>query len=471
MNTEDDAPPPAISVLDRGPQLMVIPSAGGATHALTNLRGGGGTEMMKAIKTALGPPFNDERIRIVSFVTDGYIGNDFAILDEIQKTAGTTRVFPFGIGNSVNRFLIEGMAREGRGEAEIVPLASDGDQAAERFYERVHSPVLTDITVETQGVELDNIYPNPELIPDLFSAKPLVLTGQYTGAGSGSIIVRGNTAAGPFERTIDVSLPKRNLEHDVLAALWARKKIDGLMAQDLQGLQRGTVNENVKKQITQLGIEFDLMTQFTSFVAVEERVVNENGTPKTVDVPVEMPDGVSYEGVFGDKRVLAEGATVGRGVAFKTMAQAMPAPAAPRRESISRRRGGFGARTDNISADAVAGEPVKPSEEEQRMDGDKKDANEQKAHPKLAPVLQQLLANPPQGNYRQGDIEVQNGAVKVYIHLATLGDTQLQALRALGIDIESVLRSNKIVLAEVPLAKLRKVADLAFVTKITPPTF
>src|SRR3990172_4071398 len=105
--------------------------------------------MMPAIRTALEHQNDPERLRVVCFMTDGYIGNDMEILDAVQKNARQARVFAFGIGNSVNRFLIEGRAREGRGAAEIVALESESDAAAERFFERVHAPILTDIHIET----------------------------------------------------------------------------------------------------------------------------------------------------------------------------------------------------------------------------------------------------------------------------------------------------------------------------------
>ena len=80
--------------------------------------------------------------------------------------------------------------------------------------------------------------------------------------------------------------------------LWARSRVDHLMQSDWAGLRSGQVNDQLKQQITALGVEYRLLTQFTSFVAVEELVVNEGGQQRTVRVPVEMPEGVSYEGVF-----------------------------------------------------------------------------------------------------------------------------------------------------------------------------
>ncbi|MGB5053649.1 MAG: VIT and VWA domain-containing protein, partial [Nitrospirales bacterium] len=150
---------------------------------LASRSGGGGTEMMKAIRAALEPSDSQEHVRIVCFMTDGYIGNDRAILGEVQKHPNA-RVFSFGIGSSVNRFLLDRMAEEGRGEVEYVGLNDDGSAAARRFHERVQHPLLTDLSVDWDGVDVAEVY--PKRLPDLFSAKPLVLTGRYTTPGKGT---------------------------------------------------------------------------------------------------------------------------------------------------------------------------------------------------------------------------------------------------------------------------------------------
>jgi hypothetical protein len=128
------------------------------------------------------------------------------------------------------------------------------------------------------------------------------VTGRYAKPGKRTIQLRGKVAGRSIRRDIDVELKADESKHDVLATLWARRRVEELTSQDFQGIQYGRPNEAVKEQITQLGLEFRLMTQFTSFVAVEQKVVNENGQVRRVDVPVEMPDGVSYSGVYGQDR-------------------------------------------------------------------------------------------------------------------------------------------------------------------------
>jgi Ca-activated chloride channel homolog len=269
-----------------------------AQSFLASRQGSGGTEMMKAIRAALAPSGEQNHVRIVCFMTDGYVGNDMEIISEIQKHPNA-RVFAFGIGSSPNRFLLDKMAEHGRGEVEYVTLEDEGSAAARRFHERVRNPLLTDIEIDWAGLPVADVY--PKRLPDLFSAKPLILTGRYKSSARGAIRLRGNLAGQNFVKEIPVELPESQTEHDSMATLWARTRIDDLMSQDYAGIQNGNPQPDVREAITQLGLEYRLMTQFTSFVAVEEMTITEGGQPRRIDVPVDMPEGVSHEGVFGDE--------------------------------------------------------------------------------------------------------------------------------------------------------------------------
>jgi Ca-activated chloride channel family protein len=253
---------------------------------LDSMQGGGGTEMMKAIKTALDPSDSQTHIRVVCFMTDGYVGNEEEIIAEIQRHPNA-RVFSFGIGSSVNRYLLDKMAEAGEGEVEYVALTDDGSKAAKKFHERVRAPLLTDLSIDWNGLPVDDLYPNK--LTDLFSAKPVIVSGRYTKGASGVIRLKGKVAGQPYSREIAVNLPETEAANDVLATLWARKRVDGLM------MKRGTTGADAAKiddEITNLGLEFRLLTDKTSFVAVEDRVVNRNGKPVTVQVPVAVPEGV-----------------------------------------------------------------------------------------------------------------------------------------------------------------------------------
>lgn len=268
-----------------------------AKQLLDGKRGDGGTEMMKAILAALADTDSQDHIRIVCFLTDGFVGNEMEIVGEIQRHP-KARVFSFGIGNSVNRFLLDKMAEQGRGEAEYVFLnrgdkkdAEAAADAAKRFYERVRAPLLTDISVDWNGLPVEDVY--PKRLPDLFSAKPLFITGRYTGAASGVMRLRGKAAGADFLREISVDLPESEERHDALASLWARTRIDDLMAQDYRGLQTGAVRKDVEEEITRLGLDYRLMTQFTSFIAVDEAVTAPGEEAERFAVPMAAPNGMT----------------------------------------------------------------------------------------------------------------------------------------------------------------------------------
>ena len=265
---------------------------------IDTLEGAGGTEMMKAIESALGDDHDPNKVRMVCFLTDGYVGNDLEIVAAVKKHAGTTRVFSFGIGTSVNRFLLDSMAQAGRGEACYVLSHEAAKKTADKFYERIDAPVLTDIILDFGNLAVEEVF--PQRIEDLFAAKPVVIKGRYIKGSSGTIKLKGRTAAGAYQREIAVNFPEHNPDNRVLASQWARAKVGHLMMQDMAGAQREQMKPEVKEQIVKLGIDYHLMTQFTSFVAVEERRTTEGGAPRTILVPVEMPEGVSYSGNFGD---------------------------------------------------------------------------------------------------------------------------------------------------------------------------
>jgi Ca-activated chloride channel homolog len=264
--------------------------------------GGHGTEMMKAIRAALAPSDSQDHLRIVVFLTDGYVGNDMEIISEVQKHPNA-RVFAYGIGSSVNRFLLDKMAEAGCGEVEYVSAKEDEKEAkaaANRLYERLRAPLLTDISIDFGSLPVAEVY--PQKIRDLFSARPVIITGRYTAGAEGTIRLKGKRAGEPYVREIPVSFPALQSNNPAVASLWAREKIDDLMSQDWNGAQQGEMKKDLREQITNIGLEYRLMTQFTSFVAVEERVVTEGGQPKRIQVPVELPEDVQYEEGWSDKR-------------------------------------------------------------------------------------------------------------------------------------------------------------------------
>jgi len=258
------------------------------------LHGSGGTMMIEGIKACLDYPHVPERQRIVFFMTDGKIGNDSQILAAIKEKVGNTRLFSFGVGSSTNRSLLERMAQVGRGTAQYIRQDQDAQPVITDMLSRISKPYLTDVEIDWGGLAVGDVYPNP--IPDLYSAQPLILFARYDGAGEAAVTLRGRINGGPYEERIWITLPDWNPDNGSLASVWAREKIKYLMLEQLGGRMR-----SIEEEVTNLALEYNLMSQYTSFVAVDEVIPEGSDTtlPRTIAIPVPMPDGVSFTGVFG----------------------------------------------------------------------------------------------------------------------------------------------------------------------------
>ena len=270
-----------------------------ATAFVEGMQANGGTHIREGAVAALAGQNDPERLRLVVFNTDGYVGDEALILDTIQKNRDRARMFTFGIGNSVNRYLIEQMAFEGKGDAEFVTLAEGANGAVDRFIARTRSPILTDVTAEFQGVDVQDAL--PRAIPDVFSEKPVVITGRYAAPGKGKLTLSGKLGGQAWSKVIDLDFPA-NASAPALESLWARQRVDELTRRNYLAAAYPEASRVSNEDIVKVALEFGIMTQFTSFVAVEKRVVNVGGKQRTVAVPVEMADGVSYEGIFGKSK-------------------------------------------------------------------------------------------------------------------------------------------------------------------------
>jgi Ca-activated chloride channel homolog len=450
---------------------------GRAQQFLASRSGGGGTEMMKAIRAALEPSDKQDHIRIVCFMTDGYVGNDMEIIGEIQKYANA-RVFSFGIGSSVNRFLLDKMAEHGRGEVEYVTLQDDGSAAARRFHERIRNPLLTDISVDWGGLPVADVY--PKRIPDLFDAKPVVLTGRYTGNRRGTIRLKGKLAGKDFVKEIVVDLPKSEPRRDVLAKLWARTRIEDLMAADYKGAQTGNMRADLRETITQIGLEYRLMTQFTSFVAFEDTVITEGGQPRRVEVPVALPEGVSYKGVFGETEEKSKnyqsGAFVGGrasanvpssvGQSTRAADIAKPAPEPSRKTDNGTSSGGgigagkIGAVRDNKSADAAKAEStISP-----------KDLAEKQLRARLDPTIFALierLRNKTQPSASESRL-VRDNRVELQVWLSDKSENSKALLKKAGFEILFDPGNPNFLMGRISIDKLEEFANLSLITYIAP---
>src|SRR2546421_3760191 len=452
---------------------------------LESRQGSGGTEMMKAIKASMDPSDKQDHMRVVCFMTDGYVGNDMEIIGEVQKHPNA-RVFAFGIGGSVNRFLLDNMAKYGRGEVEYVALNDDGSAAARRFYERVRSPLLTDISIDWNGLAVSDVY--PKNVPDLFGAKPVIVTGRYSGNGRGVIRLKGKMSGrgNVREIPIDFSSPQ---SHDVLATLWARTRVDDLMSQDFNGALRGAMKEDVKQSIVQLGLDYRLMTQFTSFVAVEEVIVSDCGQPRRIDVPIAGAAGGDRQKTYGEaygNRPIGS-LNYSRGAfsnAMRAVSQTVTvsssgtanAKAPARSGSVGGGNGngvgagGAGGSGGGSSAKTLAMRTImeEPDIARRLSPEEKKPAELQlKFNPSVLAVIDRLKARNPIAGADETKF-IHNGKAEIQIWLTDKSAETVAKLKELGFEIVLDPKTAKMVIGRLPIEKLSALAEIPTIRYVAP---
>jgi Ca-activated chloride channel family protein len=253
-----------------------------------SLEGEGGTMMIEGIKAALDFAHDAHRFRLVSFMTDGYIGNEAEILAAIHQRLGATRIFSFGVGSSVNRYLLDRMAKLGKGAVAYIGLDDNASEVVDLFYDRITHPALTDVNVDWGWMQVSDVHPRQ--IPDLFVGRPVILTGRFTGQGSTRIRVSGKVGDLTEEINIPVNFNDSGTVHAGIACVWARKKIETLANQAIYD-----TNPDLPGQIKQVALEYGLMSAYTAFIAVDSSRTTAGDHGITISVPVPVPDGVRYD--------------------------------------------------------------------------------------------------------------------------------------------------------------------------------
>lgn len=264
-----------------------------ADRWLDEVRGRGGTEIVPAIEAALKLSADSDRVRFVVFLTDGAVSAEEDSLRQINRHRGKARVFSFGIGPSVNRYLLAKMAQMGRGTAEFLGLNDDIEAAITRFQDRVSYPALQDIRLEWQGAESWDTY--PDVLPDLYIGEPLEIVTRLKrparGSKAATLKLSGTLQGKKLEMKMD--LPPAVEARPALRRLWARARIEALLGQE------PSLSEKAREQIIALSLEHRVMTVYTSFVAVDSEITSRRDDTQRVKVAVPLPEGLDFSG-FGD---------------------------------------------------------------------------------------------------------------------------------------------------------------------------
>jgi len=270
-----------------------------ALATIQNYSGSGSTELIPALKRVYAEPKEDSVSRTVVVVTDGYVTVEREAFELVRNNLSKANVFAFGIGSSVNRSLMEGIARAGMGEPFIITDPVQAPEQAARFRRMVEAPVLTSVKATFGGLDVYDV--EPQALPDVLGERPVIVFGKWKGDAKGKVVVEGRSASGPYRQVLAVDDAQQR-DTAALRTLWARHRIASLS--DQEALEGG---DAFKQRITDLGLRYSLLTQYTSFIAVDKVVRNVAPQDSTsVNQPSPLPKGVSELAVGGAASLGAE---------------------------------------------------------------------------------------------------------------------------------------------------------------------
>ncbi|MEX1208140.1 MAG: VIT domain-containing protein [Acidimicrobiia bacterium] len=263
------------------------------------LAAGGSTNIDLALGEAL--DLGEDRPLYVVFLTDGLptegVTDSARILDRLEDRGGaSTSVFAFGVGYDVDTFLLDSIARDHHGTTAYVGPGEEIDRAVETLYSKVSSPVLTDVTIEVNGVTVSDIHPSP--LPDVFSGGQLVVAGRYDEPGDATIVLSGRVRG----ETVDFTFPNVRFgdsgQDDSIPRLWATRKVGDLLRQvRLEGPDDETID-----QIVRLSIRWGIVTPYTSYLVTDDAPFGEEAIgdiAARAAAEAETPPPVSGENAFG----------------------------------------------------------------------------------------------------------------------------------------------------------------------------
>lgn len=271
-----------------GPQPVTPANVRTALQWVDALDANEGTMLLDGVHASLLFPHDQSRTRYVAFMTDGFIGNDAEAIAEVHKCLGPARLFSFGVGQSTNRYLLDGLARTGRGAVAYLGLNDDANAVMARYFDRISHPALSDIAIDWGDAKVHDVF--PEQVPDLYVGRPVILTGRFEGELPRSITLRAKVAGHEQRIEVPVQQATADVDPNALPAVWARMKIADLAD---RAAYEGAID--LPSQIRHIAMEYNLMSAYTAFVAVDSktRTAGEHGV--TVGVPVPVPEGVRYE--------------------------------------------------------------------------------------------------------------------------------------------------------------------------------
>ncbi|WP_308368535.1 MULTISPECIES: VIT domain-containing protein [unclassified Microbulbifer] len=248
-----------------------------ARAQVENLQARGGTEMAPALRLALSQqlPGDDNLVRQVVFITDGAVGNERALFELIQQSLANARLFTVGIGSAPNSHFMRKAAQFGRGASVTIGDLGEVQEKMQALFAKLENPLATDLQITwPQGLVVDAY---PKRIPDLYRGEPIQLVAKIGGAGlSGEVQLRGRQAGKQFQLRLALKKSGSDVGRGI-GSVWARSKIESLRDRQLAVGESSEAGQSLREQVLQLALDHQLASPYTSFVAVEEKVVRPQG--------------------------------------------------------------------------------------------------------------------------------------------------------------------------------------------------
>jgi Ca-activated chloride channel homolog len=231
---------------------------------LGNKQAHGGTILQPALVTAYKYASNDRPLNVI-ILSDGLTEQQERqiLLQQIRNRPGNTRVFCIGVGNDVNRPLLDQLAEDSGGLAAFLSASDDFARQARAFRQKLVRPFATDLQLKFDGIEVTDL--EPATVPNLYYGTPVRVYGRYRGSGMGQVTLRGSVKGVEMTETTQLEFPKTDLANPEINRLWASRRINSL----LKGADRRGDRGPVIPEIVRLGEDYSVATEYTSFLVLE----------------------------------------------------------------------------------------------------------------------------------------------------------------------------------------------------------
>ena len=237
---------------------------------VAGLAANGGTEMSAAIHRALSGGAQPSHLRQVIFVTDGSVGNEAALFEQISRELGDSRLFTVGIGSAPNGWFMRKAAEAGRGSSTTISALHEVGEKMQRLFRKLEQPQVTNVDIQwPSGVVVDSY---PARIPDLYAGEPVLVTAKLNPAARAGdlVVVSGDSVYGSWRAELPVAIGKKR---SGVGALWARSRIEALLTR----LRQGEDEAVIRPAVVETALAHHIVSRFTSLVAVDKTPANPGG--------------------------------------------------------------------------------------------------------------------------------------------------------------------------------------------------